>query len=74
MCEVKVINYDSSRLEWDRFMRLSQTAQQITSLNLQEGTIILDVGGFDGSLALFLSPNVRVWVIDTATTGDSERT
>lgn len=55
-------------------MRLSRTAQQITSLNLQEGSIILDVGGFDGSLALFLSPNnYSSMGVDPATTGASGR-
>lgn len=53
-------------LSWDRFNRLHQVAKAI-----QEGTEpdrVLDVGGFDGALALFL-PDFEVDVIDPITTG-----
>ncbi len=53
-------------LTWDRFHRLHNTAEAIK----QEGrlvTSILDVGGFDGALAMFLE-EVLVDVIDPITT------
>lgn len=54
-------------LTWDRFIRLHNTAESITAL-VPRGSQILDVGGFDGSLAMFL-PDYEVHVIDPATTG-----
>jgi len=68
--EAKVIQHDTSGVEWDRFMRLGQTAQRMNALKLPKDTVVLDVGGFDGALALFV-PDLRVWVIDPATTGGS---
>ena len=59
---------DTSSLEWDRYMRLNQTALLVKECELPVGSIILDVGGYDGAFALFV-PNYRVWVIDPATTG-----
>ncbi len=66
--EAKVLEFNTSAIELDRFMRISTTAEQVNNLNLKKGTIVLDVGGFDGALALFL-PSLRVWVIDPQTTG-----
>lgn len=54
-------------LSWDRFIRLSHTAEAIKRY-LPSGATILDVGGFDGALALFL-PDFVVDVIDPITTG-----
>ena len=68
--EAKVLKYDTSSIEFDRFMRLSKTAEQVNKLKLEKDTIVLDVGGFDGAFALFV-PNLRVWVIDPQTTGGS---
>lgn len=53
-------------LDWDRFTRLSYTANRVAGLAL--GSTVLDVGGGDGALALFL-PDHRVWVVDPSTTG-----
>jgi len=68
--EAKVTQADTSSLELDRFMRLNKVAGQVQLLHLPAGTIILDVGGFDGSFALFV-PQLRVWVVDPMTTGAS---
>ncbi|HLC84901.1 MAG TPA: class I SAM-dependent methyltransferase [Candidatus Nanoarchaeia archaeon] len=68
--EARVVSSDTSALEWDRFMRLSRTAEAVRALKLSEGTIVLDVGGFDGAFALFV-PDLRVWVVDPVTTGGS---
>lgn len=68
--EAHVLNRTTEALEWDRFMRLHHTAMQVDALNLPEKAVILDVGGFDGALALFL-PKYRVWIVDPATTGAS---
>lgn len=65
--EAKVLEANTLPIEFDRFMRLSTTAEEIHKLNLSKDTIILDVGGFDGAFALFV-PNLRVWVIDPQTT------
>lgn len=56
-------------LSWDRFIRLHNTALAITE-SVSEGTEILDVGGFDGALAMFL-PSHTVYVVDPITTGGS---
>lgn len=54
-------------LPWDRFARLHRTAEAIKrSSNTSES--ILDVGGFDGALAMFL-PQYDIDVIDPITTG-----
>jgi SAM-dependent methyltransferase len=68
--EAKVIVQDNSLVEWDRFMRLSQVAKRVNGLTLPKGTVVLDVGGFDGAFALFV-PALRVWVVDPATTTGS---
>lgn len=56
-------------LTWDRFNRLHHTAKAVRRY-IQQGTRILDVGGYDGALALFL-PEFSVDVIDPITTGGS---
>lgn len=56
-------------LSWDRYIRLSHTAEAIKRY-LSSGATILDVGGFDGALALFL-PDFFIDVIDPVTTGGS---
>lgn len=54
-------------LTWDRFARLHRTAEAIgRSVNTSQS--ILDVGGFDGALALFL-PQYDIDVLDPITTG-----
>lgn len=68
--EAKVLEEDTSHIEWDRFMRLSATAERVRRLPLNEDSPILDVGGFDGAFAV-LVPRCRVWVIDPRTTGGS---
>ncbi len=68
--EAKVVARDTAGVEWDRFMRLSQTAKRVNALGLPAGTIVLDVGGFDGAFALFV-PDLVVWVVDPVTTGGS---
>ena len=57
----------TAELTWDRFARLSRTAEAIKQ-RIPKGLRILDIGGFDGALALFL-PNHQVDVIDPITTG-----
>ncbi len=68
--EARVVTQDTSAIEWDRFRRLSKAAERVNHLGLKEGTVVLDVGGFDGAFALFV-PRLRVWVIDPNTTGGS---
>ncbi len=68
--EAKVLVQDTSQVEWDRFMRLSQVAKRVNALALPKETVVLDVGGFDGAFALFV-PGLRVWVVDPVTTGGS---
>ena len=68
--EAKVILQDKSGVEWDRFMRLNQVAKRVNALGLQKDTVVLDVGGFDGAFALFVS-GLRVWVVDPVTTDGS---
>lgn len=63
---------DSSKrfdLSWDRFIRLHNTAESIKAL-VPTGSKILDVGGFDGSLSMFL-PGYEIDVVDPITTGGS---
>ncbi len=55
------------RLSWDRFVRLKVAAGAIQAIPPGR---ILDAGGYDGALALFL-PDHNVEVIDPATTGGS---
>lgn len=56
-------------LSWDRYVRLKAAANAISNLSLQDRTI-LDVGGYDGALALFL-PEFELDLVDPATTGVS---
>lgn len=68
--EARVVEPNTSLIEFDRFMRISTVAEQVKKLNLKKNAVILDVGGFDGAFALFV-PELRVWVIDPQTTGGS---
>lgn len=54
-------------LSWDRFVRLKAVAEAVTTLRSLR---LLDAGGYDGALALFL-PEHKIDVIDPATTGGS---
>lgn len=56
-------------LSWDRFVRLKAVAQSIKECTLPAASI-LDAGGFDGALALFL-PEYKIDLLDPATTGGS---
>jgi len=63
-------------LPWDRYVRLHAVAEQVkrcaTDLKLaKEDMRLLDVGGFDGALGLFLPADFHIEVIDPATTGGS---
>ncbi|HEY9678977.1 MAG TPA: class I SAM-dependent methyltransferase [Drouetiella sp.] len=54
-------------LSWDRFVRLKAAAEAIEATTTSR---LLDAGGYDGALALFL-PDRQFDVIDPATTGGS---
>ncbi len=54
-------------LTWDRFLRLHNTAEAVKQ-KVEKSVSILDVGGFDGALAMFLN-EYPVDVIDPITTG-----
>lgn len=56
-----------SDLSWDRYVRLKRAAEAVAAVPF---TKILDAGGYDGAIALFL-PQLEVDVIDPATTGGS---
>lgn len=56
-----------SNLTWDRYIRLNAAARVINDLKDEKSTV-LDIGGFEGALALFL-PSTHVEVIDPVTTG-----
>lgn len=56
-----------SNLTWDRYIRLNAAARVINDLK-EESDTVLDIGGLDGALALFM-PSTIVEVIDLATTG-----
>ncbi len=56
-------------LSWDRYVRLEACACAIRSL-VSPPSKILDVGGYDGALALFL-PEYDIYLVDPATTGAS---
>ncbi len=56
-------------LAWDRFVRLKAAADAVKKLVRSEAKL-LDVGGYDGALALFL-PEYTFDLIDPATTGAS---
>ncbi|QQR55690.1 MAG: class I SAM-dependent methyltransferase [Candidatus Melainabacteria bacterium] len=55
------------KLSWDRFVRLKAAAESVKET---AAVHLLDAGGYDGALALFL-PNFKIDVIDPATTGGS---
>lgn len=59
-------------LPWDRYMRLEAAAREVRALagELGHALTIIDLGGFEGALALFL-PEHEVYVVDPATTGGS---
>lgn len=68
ICRVSFQNVSvNERLRWDRYIRLNAAARVINDLK-EESSTVLDVGGFDGALALFV-PDVHVEVIDPITTG-----
>ncbi|MBX9685256.1 MAG: class I SAM-dependent methyltransferase [Candidatus Obscuribacterales bacterium] len=56
-------------LSWDRFVRL-RFAAKVLEENVAASARLLDAGGYDGALALFL-PEHEIDVIDPATTGGS---
>jgi Methyltransferase domain len=66
----RVIASDHSakkELSWDRYVRLNAVAELV--LGTQSNNV-LDAGGYDGALALFL-PGLTIDLIDPATTGGS---
>lgn len=67
ICHINVRNGNSKSLTWDRFVRLNAAAQAIISSGCRK---VLDAGGFDGALALFL-PDRNIDLIDPLTTGGS---
>ena len=68
ICRAVVIGADKRfDLTWDRFLRLHRTAEAIKQ-HVETSQSILDVGGFDGALALFL-PQYDIDVLDPITTG-----
>ncbi|MDZ4837868.1 MAG: hypothetical protein SGJ27_29135 [Candidatus Melainabacteria bacterium] len=68
ICRAVVIDAEKRfDLTWDRFHRLHRTAEAIKRA-IEVSESILDVGGFDGSLALFL-PQYDIDVLDPITTG-----
>lgn len=70
ICKVAVKDQSTKfALSWDRFVRLKAAADAI-SKNAGGDVTILDVGGYDGALALFL-PGNELDLIDPATTGAS---
>lgn len=66
-CAVVLDTSKRFNLTWDRFLRLHRTAEAIKQ-SIKTSESILDVGGFDGALALFL-PHYRIDVLDPITTG-----
>jgi len=70
ICSVRVLNAEARyNLSWDRYVRLKAAADTIKKLVTPDAGI-LDVGGYDGALALFL-PAYKIDLIDPATTGAS---
>lgn len=70
VCSVRVVDANAQfSLSWDRYVRLKAAAESIRKVVDREKTII-DVGGYDGALALFL-PEYSIDLIDPATTGAS---
>lgn len=66
-----VVKDQSTRLAlpWDRFVRLKAASEAIARSVASDSTI-LDMGGYDGALALFM-PDFEMDLIDPATTGKS---
>lgn len=67
---------DRFDLAWDRYLRINAVAEEVKRIVRAEkpkDKKILDVGGFDGALALFFvdEPDFEVEVIDPCTTGAS---
>lgn len=70
ICKVVVKDQSTrSALSWDRYVRLRAASEAIRR-NAGRDATILDVGGYDGALALFL-PDYEMDLIDPATTGAS---
>ncbi|MDZ4834259.1 MAG: class I SAM-dependent methyltransferase [Candidatus Melainabacteria bacterium] len=70
IAEARVLDHSARlKLSWDRFVRLKAAADAVTQ-NVKSGKKLLDAGGYDGALALFL-PEYKMDVIDRATTGGS---
>lgn len=68
--KAKILDPDAlNKLSWDRFIRLDRVSRQVEHAASAKKTI-LDVGGFDGSIKLFLQ-NFDIDVLDPATTGAS---
>src|ERR1700733_8594803 len=65
---VRVIDsHAKCALSWDRFVRLQAAAAAVLQTNSKT---VLDAGGFDGALALFL-PDLLIDLVDPATTDGS---
>lgn len=56
-------NKGLANLSWDKYVRLQAAAEQI-----EDAQKILDVGGYDGALALFLN-DIHIDLLDPETTG-----
>lgn len=70
MAKIRVTDSSAqAALSWDRFVRLKATAEALEK-RLSLGSIGLDVGGYDGALALFLE-GMEIDLLDPATTGGS---
>ena len=67
--QVRVVDRNGlSKLSWDRFVRLQATANCVVQPENQTAAKLLDVGGYDGALALFLA-GYNVELLDPETTG-----
>lgn len=70
IAHVRVLDRKASKhLPWDRFVRLQATADFVRSQK-HLGMRLLDVGGYDGALALFLD-DIEIDLLDPKTTGGS---
>ncbi len=68
ICRVTFQDDDvKAQLPYDRYIRLNAAARVINDLK-EEVSTVLDIGGFDGALALFI-PETHVEIIDPFTTG-----
>lgn len=68
VCRATVTDHEKRfDLTWDRFARLHRTAEAVRN-RVKISNRIIDVGGFDGALAMFL-PDHQIEVIDPITTG-----